>query len=79
MRSTLLTVKYDSVIILIAVFLFSCSVEKGLKKTAEKYLLNDAALQDAHTGIGLYDPQKKPGCITTREINILFRQAIPRS
>ena len=59
MRRNLLTVKYDSVIILMAVFLFSCSVEKGLKKTAEKYLLKDAALQDAHTGIGLYDPQKK--------------------
>jgi len=59
MRRTLLAVKYDSVFIFMAVFLFSCSVQKGLKKTAEKYLLNDAALQDAHTGIGLYDPQKK--------------------
>ena len=59
MRGTLLAVKCVSVIIIIAFFLFSCSVQKGLKKTAETYLLNDAALQDAHTGIGLYDPQKK--------------------
>ena len=59
MRRNLLTVKYDSVIILIAVFLFSCSVEKGLKKTAEALLVNDAALRDAHTGISVYDPQKK--------------------
>ena len=79
MRRTLLTLKYDSVIIFIAVLLFSCSVQKGLKKTAETLLVNDAALRDAHTGISVYDPQKKPGCITTRAINILFRQAIPRS
>lgn len=59
MRRTLMTLKYDSVIILIAVFLFSCSVEKGLKKTAETLLVNDAALRDAHTGISVYDPEQK--------------------
>jgi D-alanyl-D-alanine carboxypeptidase/D-alanyl-D-alanine-endopeptidase (penicillin-binding protein 4) len=59
MRRNLLTLKYESVIFGIAVFLFSCSAQKGLKKTAETYLINDPALQEAHTGISLYDPLKK--------------------
>lgn len=37
-------------------FLWSCTVQKQLQKTAQQYVLNDPALQTAHVGISVYEP-----------------------
>jgi D-alanyl-D-alanine carboxypeptidase/D-alanyl-D-alanine-endopeptidase (penicillin-binding protein 4) len=37
-------------------FLGSCSVQKQLQKSAQQYVLNDAALHTAHIGISVYEP-----------------------
>jgi serine-type D-Ala-D-Ala carboxypeptidase/endopeptidase (penicillin-binding protein 4) len=40
----------------VIVLLASCSAGKSLSNTASKYLLGDSALQNAHTGISVFDP-----------------------
>lgn len=45
-----------SLILLLIVFFFSCSVSKQIEKSARQNVLKDEALQTAHVGISIYEP-----------------------
>lgn len=48
-----------SALLLGIVFLSACSSSRSIQKIAKRELFNDSVLQDAHTGIAIYDPVKQ--------------------
>jgi serine-type D-Ala-D-Ala carboxypeptidase/endopeptidase (penicillin-binding protein 4) len=59
MWRSLFSLKYESVIFYLAVFFFSCTSQKNLQMSAGKAFMEDSVLREAHTGISVYDPEKK--------------------